>query len=208
MKRVIVLFFLLSGSAFATDVGTSGLTKSLDGKTVTCASPADNNTAGYRPLLYTLQIVNGALDFEVGVSSLVCSYANSQGQWISRLFGDPIPTSYNADIPGTIYLDHQEFMVVSENYDTLGTVATENVSLQQLQYTISLQNFLTATEQLRLAAGQTVNRQFEFFIHGTSVVKSGADSISLGMWTGGSYFLDFALVQSHGAVRVKTSQLR
>ncbi len=179
MKHILVLLCLLFSITGLAGVVGSGLEKTLDGKSILCNSRNDDARVGYRPNIFNLQMVGTNLQFDIGVTSVVCAFPKgaTKGTWDVRKFGDSYENPKSADVRGTVFVSDLKFLVINDYSKVIGTIDTDpNAYLQQLQYLFGTDTFLTAAEQKRLDAGQTIYRRFEFFLQGSYTIQTATES--------------------------------
>lgn len=204
---MLALILSLAVTAHA-DVSNFNIVKSQDGKILNCASNDDIGRAGYRPLITTMQADGDALKLDTAVANVKCVLKDGHLQFDMRLPSDPVPGHDLDGNPTTEYLAQQKFLVTDRGDNVLGLVAGQNMTMQPLTYRFPVASSFSREDLARLARGETLSVQWEWFMQGTSTVRSGNETIPLGLFTGGSYNLTFKLSRSAGRYLVSDVRLQ
>jgi hypothetical protein len=201
MKKLLLALVLVSAPAFA-DVSNFSVVKSQDGKTVVCESDSDLGKTGYRPLVTTMQVEGASLKLNTAVASLVCVKKDAKFSFDARHLADPIPGTDLDGAPTTETLSQLKFLVVDRNSQILGQLDAKNDFMQAIEYSFAVESSFPKEDLDRLERGETLHVQWEFFLQGVHSIRRASETIPLGLFTGGSYYLSFDLRQNAGRYEV------
>lgn len=199
MKTAFLLLSFLGSFAFA-EVSNIDITKSPDGKTVNCITTMDVGRTGYRPLVTTLQPVGSDLKFNTGVASLTCTKKDDRFSFEATRLG--IPSRYRDDNGNNVTENFSDlkFLMINSHYDVIAQSDAATEMMQTLEYTVPVASAFTAAEVARLKNGETVHARWEFFLQGLHSVEVNGETLPLGMFTGGSFYINFDLRQNDAGI--------
>lgn len=207
MKALLFLSLTLAATAHA-DVTHFGITKSPDGKMMTCSSMDDFGRVGYRPLVTTLVAEGEGLRLDTAVANLVCAGTNGKFEFDAWLPYSPIPGHDIYGAPTTEILGQLKLLVTDAQSRILGSIDAGNVAVQALEYHFPLNGSFSRDDLARLDRGETLSVTWEIFQQGIHTVRRGGELIRLGLFTGGSYELSFDLRRNGGKLEVSSLQVR
>jgi len=189
MRLFIFALLFVSISAFA----------DTDGFISYCQKDADLGHAGYQVAAPTVAVQGSSISLTVSVDGLVCTKSGTVYSWAPKSFtADSNVTDLDGN-PETIHPSDLTFVLASQDFDFLGTVAAQNVTTQALSFSVDVQKSIPASDWTKLRKGQTIAVHWEFFETGIlTATDSNGNTIALGQSSGGSQAVMFHLALVNG----------
>ena len=137
--------------------------KLFDGKAIYCRSEADLETQGYYPSRASVRLINDEAQISLTISGVICGSKHGKISWQPHRLKD---TYLVRDIYGEAYPNtpiNVDGILVSQNYQLLGSVKLENQFAQMVGFNVTLDSILQAAQKRELDEKGVTKVRLEYF---------------------------------------------